>query len=84
MSPDFKISEDTKFVISLDSQLNLISNFYVDKNEKVMEKEMNLRLVGVNEAVGTDVEISSADFDISNFYGKKNQKLVIPLNGDHF
>lgn len=45
---------------------------------------MNLRLVGVNQAVGTDVEISSADFNISDFYGKKQQKLVIPLNGDHF
>ena len=47
-SDDFKLSEGVKLV-NMDAQLNLVSEFYVDKHDKCLEKEMSIRLIGVSQ-----------------------------------
>ena len=66
---EIDIEFESRTKVPVDLKMNLVSNFYVDKQKKVMDKDMALRLMGTED--GKEQLIGNAEFNIAVFYGKK-------------
>lgn len=68
-SKEIPCHKGISFPIHINSQLAMLSQFYVDK-DKVQDKTLNLRMLAISPGEH-DVVLGETNFNISRFYGHK-------------
>jgi len=81
-SKEIPCHKGISFPIHINSQLAMLSQFYVDK-DKVQDKTLNLRMLALS-AGDPDVVLGETNFNISRFYGHKQQKMELPIRDEFF
>jgi hypothetical protein len=77
-----KIEVGNGFPLHANSQLSLVSQFFVDK-DKVQDKELVIKVHGCSPGK-SDTVLGETHFNIGKFYGRKNQSLKLPIRDGFF